>query len=61
MFSISQVKHYRQTLSEESIVCMNTTLNVVFVLDRTSEPEPVLLNVYGAPELMPRNEFRQPM
>jgi hypothetical protein len=24
-------------------------------------PEPVLLNVYGAPELMPRNEFRQPM
>jgi hypothetical protein len=23
--------------------------------------EPVLLNVYGAPELMPRNEFRQPM
>jgi hypothetical protein len=25
------------------------------------ETEPVLLNVYGAPELMPRNEFRQPM
>ncbi len=25
------------------------------------EPEPVLLKVYGAPELMPRNEFRQPM
>jgi hypothetical protein len=24
-------------------------------------PELVLLNVYGAPELMPRNEFRQPM
>ncbi len=24
-------------------------------------PEPVLLNVYGAPELIPRNEFRQPM
>jgi hypothetical protein len=23
--------------------------------------EPVLLNVYGAPELMPRNEFRQPI
>jgi hypothetical protein len=23
--------------------------------------EPVLLNVNGAPELMPRNEFRQPM
>ena len=23
--------------------------------------EPVLLNVYGAPELMPRNEFCQPM
>ncbi len=27
----------------------------------SEEPEPVLLNVYGAPELMPRNEFRQPM
>jgi hypothetical protein len=25
------------------------------------EAEPVLLNVYGAPELIPRNEFRQPM
>ncbi len=25
------------------------------------KPEPVLLNVYGAPELIPRNEFRQPM
>jgi hypothetical protein len=24
-------------------------------------PEPVLLNVYGAQELIPRNEFRQPM
>jgi hypothetical protein len=24
-------------------------------------PEPILLNVYGAPELIPRNEFRQPM
>ncbi len=26
-----------------------------------SMSEPVLFNVYGAPELMPRNEFRQPM
>jgi hypothetical protein len=25
------------------------------------DSEPVLLNVYGAPELIPRNEFRQPM
>ncbi len=24
-------------------------------------PEPVLLNVYGVPELIPRNEFRQPV
>jgi hypothetical protein len=24
-------------------------------------PEPVFLNVYGAPELIPRNEFHQPM
>ncbi len=28
-------------------------------IDRNTEP--VLLNVYGAPELIPRNEFRQPM
>ncbi len=27
----------------------------------TQTTEPVLLNVYGAPELIPRNEFRQPM
>ncbi len=26
-----------------------------------SNPEPVFLNVYWAPELIPRNEFRQPM
>ncbi len=25
------------------------------------QTEPVFLNVYGAPELIPRNEFRQPM
>jgi hypothetical protein len=24
-------------------------------------PEPAFLNVYGAPELIPRNEFRKPM
>ncbi len=24
-------------------------------------PDPVLLNVYEAPELIPRNEFRQPI
>jgi hypothetical protein len=28
---------------------------------RENYSEPVLLNVYGAPELIPRNEFRQPM
>jgi hypothetical protein len=26
-----------------------------------AEPEPVFLNVYGAPELIPRNGFHQPM
>ncbi len=30
-----------------------------YMLGRMS-PEPVLLNCYGAPELIPRNEFRQP-
>ncbi len=28
---------------------------------RKNIPEPVLLNVYGAPALIPRIEFRQPM
>jgi hypothetical protein len=28
---------------------------------QSSDPEPVLLNVYGAPELIPRNESRQSM
>jgi hypothetical protein len=27
----------------------------------SDKPEPVLLNVYGDPALIPRNEFRQPM
>ncbi len=27
----------------------------------TYKAEPVLLNVYGAPELIPKNEFHQPM
>ncbi len=26
-----------------------------------SDPELVFLNVYGAPESIPKNEFRQPM
>ncbi len=28
---------------------------------RNDYTKPVLLNVYGAPELIPRNEFRQPL
>jgi hypothetical protein len=30
-------------------------------IERTSPTELVFLNVYGAQELIPRNEFRQPM
>ncbi len=50
------------------------TLRQVFYLSKAHSPpmtpyppplhtvsEPVFLNVYGAPELIPRNEFRQPM
>ncbi len=32
-----------------------------YVTSPHPEPEPVFLNVYGAQELTPRNEFRQPM
>jgi hypothetical protein len=34
---------------------------VICHLHTSENPEPVLINVYGAPELIPRNEFRQPM
>ncbi len=37
------------------------TVNAVVATIMGTTPEPVLLNVYGAPELIPRNEFRQPM
>ncbi len=30
-------------------------------LVKSEDLGPVLLNVYGAPELIPRNEFSQPM
>ncbi len=30
-------------------------------VEGNKESEPVFLNVYGAPESIPRNEFRQPM
>jgi hypothetical protein len=33
----------------------------LLLLDTESESEPVLLNVYGVPELIPRIEFRQPI
>jgi hypothetical protein len=36
----------------------NKLISFLKILDMS---EPVLLNVYGAPELIPRNEFRQPM
>jgi hypothetical protein len=35
--------------------------SVLYIWKCFVDIEPVLLNVYGAPELMPRNEFRQPM
>ncbi len=31
------------------------------LMDENHDPEPVFLNVYGAQESIPRNEFRQPM
>jgi len=40
------------------------TDHILFNLRRETgglEPEPVFLNVYGAQELIPRNEFHQPM
>ncbi len=38
------------------------TMSQIFSQERTDTPgEPVFLNVYGARELIARNEFRQPM
>jgi hypothetical protein len=38
-----------------------TTSSLLGKADKHTKTEPVLLNVYGAPELILRNEFRQPM
>ncbi len=37
--------------------------NTIFMAQNPKDgcTEPVFLNVYGAPESIPRNEFRQPM
>jgi hypothetical protein len=35
-------------------------MRIILLMVSTINPEPVLLNVYGATELIPRNEFRQP-
>ncbi len=40
---------------------ISTLSNLWSIPEMREQSEPVLLNVYGAPELMPRNEFRQPM
>jgi hypothetical protein len=43
-------------------ICKDFRYKKFFVATRRlAWPEPVLLNVYGAPELIPRNEFGQPM
>jgi hypothetical protein len=39
----------------------HSTIIHTFILRNSPRPEPVFLNVYGAPESIPRNEFRQPM
>jgi hypothetical protein len=40
---------------------LDTLLACIPFCERTSPAEPVFLNVYGAPELISRNEFRLPM
>ncbi len=48
-------KHHFSICREEK-----TTSAYVFTVS-FKYTEPVFLNVYGAPESIPRNEFRQPM
>jgi hypothetical protein len=40
---------------------MDSVVYALLLLSDGRSSEPVLLNVYEAPELIPRNEFRQPM
>ncbi len=67
-------REYRRVVQHRSsfiVVCTFTNTKLYFhsnVLPYTpsfhrnyNSTEPVFLNVYGAPELIPRNEFRQPM
>ncbi len=40
---------------------VETYLWELFIPNGLCDAEPVFLNVYGAPESIPKNEFRQPM
>jgi hypothetical protein len=53
--SLSPIQNLKEDLKIPS--GMYSTIQLLEIM----RPEPVLLNVYGAPELIPRNEFRQPM
>jgi hypothetical protein len=49
---------YEETVSETVIVNNGSALAGKLC---AGSPKPVFLNVYGAQESIPRNEFRQPM
>jgi hypothetical protein len=54
--------HYALSVKHRSITAHVQHITGLKKHQQTNQlTEPVLLNVYGAPELIPRNEFRQPM
>jgi hypothetical protein len=50
-----------ESIKREPLLYLNFVRCIITVLYIRSYTEPVLINVYGVPELIPRNEFRQPM
>ncbi len=52
---------YTKSRSPIGQINMYTVRDGIFVACSCNSAEPVFLNVHGAPESIPRNEFRQPM
>ena len=48
-------------ITSAKVKVYKSTIQIGKRWEKCSRSEPVLLNDYGAPELFPRNEFRQPM
>jgi hypothetical protein len=58
---LGQIRQVDWAAAEQLLIVASQAPSLGWIGFMTMGSEPVLLNVYGAPELIPRNEFRQPM